>query len=231
MYSLCKPSQINQVSTTVHSLIKYAEKINLQVPELKDNDFQTVKIAGRTVYLTKEEIEETMKLVKKEALPAIVILIFSGVRIAELMGLEWKDIDIVNKTISISKQLYRTKKLGKTKSGKSRIVPMHDNVHKALKMIAQSKGATWITTGRIFEQKTKHIVTKETKKLAKRFGKDVIVHSYRHTCASLLIQAGESLEKIGHILGQSSRSVTASYAHLCTASVHCTINALPNCSF
>lgn len=39
-------------------------------------------------------------------------------------------------------------------------------------------------------------------------------HDLRHSCASYLAQAGASLVEIGSVLGHSSPSITAKYAHL-----------------
>jgi site-specific recombinase XerD len=39
-------------------------------------------------------------------------------------------------------------------------------------------------------------------------------HDLRHSCASFLAQNGASLVEIGSVLGHSSPSVTAKYAHM-----------------
>ena len=44
--------------------------------------------------------------------------------------------------------------------------------------------------------------------------KDFRWHDLRHTTASFLAQNGASLPEIGHVLGHSSPSITAKYAHL-----------------
>ena len=48
---------------------------------------------------------------------------------------------------------------------------------------------------------------------------DFCIHDLRHTCASLAVSAGVSLEALRDLLGHSSVTVTERYAHLAPAKV------------
>ena len=75
--------------------------------------------------------------------PVITTMLGTGVRVGEVLGLKWEDIDFENNTISINRTLVyiKDKKTGqfgfeeqapKTKNSK-RTIPLHKNVVKALK--------------------------------------------------------------------------------------------------
>lgn len=106
--------------------------------------------------LTPEQENELLERVKarprmKRHYPLIAVMLYTGMRIGETVGLTWSDIDMQNRTININHQLqYRringemklycidqrkNKKKGstKTKSGE-RIIPMNDRVYELFRL-------------------------------------------------------------------------------------------------
>lgn len=97
--------------------------------------------------LSEEEQTYLLKFIQQEEWkfyePVITTILGTGVRVGEVLGLKWEDIDFENNTISINRTLVyiRNKKTGKygfseqapkTKNSK-RTIPLHKNVVKALK--------------------------------------------------------------------------------------------------
>ena len=75
--------------------INIADKNYMKAPKLerKEADF-----------LDDEQVKQVLELLDKEPIKwktAIYLLIFSGIRRGELLGLEWIDIDFENKVIHI----------------------------------------------------------------------------------------------------------------------------------
>jgi len=215
----------------IKNLMNNAKACGLIPPSIESDQFSRYASNKRETYLTPDELSIVLNNASPKVAPVITMLVYSGIRIGEALALEWRDIDLKGRTILINKSRNENGSIGPTKTGKTRTIPLHPMVHNALKMIAQQSGGTWKTSGYVVNV-TRATIMKETKLLGKMVGKpELVIHSYRHTCASLLINAGESLEKIGYILGQSSAQVTAQYAHLCTASMHNTIAILPSISY
>ena len=82
--------------------------------------------------------------------PAFMVLIGTGCRCGEFIGLRWQDIDMENRTIDINHSLVRVKRLRndpdrrlgvslpKTESG-TRVIPMMDQVHEAFKLVYEEQ--------------------------------------------------------------------------------------------
>jgi integrase len=70
---------------------------------------------------------------------ALTIIVFSGVRVFEALGLRWCDIDFEDNTITIRNQLYRGvfKDSAKTPAGDDRVIPMLPFLREEL-LIAQT---------------------------------------------------------------------------------------------
>lgn len=183
-----------------------------------------------------EEISRFLMLLKDEPLKYRTffnILIFSGFRRGEIMGLEWKDIDFESNVISVRRTSNYTVGQGiytdttKTKSSqrtlKFPIAVM--NVIREYKSEQDSErermGNKWENTDRLF-------VTDFGKPLhpnmpyywLKRFcAKNTLpfhgLHSFRHTFASLLVSEGVDIVSVSGALGHSAVSTTSNvYCHL-----------------
>lgn len=210
------------------SLLRVAKKLKLQVPPLGDSVFIWEKTTNRDIYLTPEELEALLENCQPEFKHLFACLAYSGVRVGEALGLLWTDVDLKGKTLSIKRQKnIKSNKITTTKNGKERTIPIDDNIIKILRSYAQSKGSTWVLSGPVFDLKYKYI-NLELIRCRQYVGKKIVVHSLRHTAASLMIQAGVGLDKIGAILGQSSKEITAQYAHLDVNSLRSAIATLPS---
>jgi integrase len=68
-----------------------------------------------------------------DALPALVVALFSGLRTAELLQLDWSQIDLAEKVVRITR----------TKTGRPRIAPIPPNAVAWLKPYATGDGPLW----------------------------------------------------------------------------------------
>lgn len=146
----------------------------------------------------------------------------AGLRPGEIVGLEWGDVRLDDRRILIQRQV-RHGKVGPTKSGKPRLVPI---IEPLAKILAEWKLATG-GEGLLFKpltpwrKKTRFIGDKLVReKLREAFTaaglpeKLTWYHGSRHTYASQHVMGGGSLGTLREILGHSSVTVTERYAHL-----------------
>ena len=155
------------------------------------------------------------------------MLYFLGLRQGECTALNWNDIDFKNKKVKINKTL-TTKIKGenwtisspKTKNS-TRTLPLTEKVAKDLKnMYENAKQYTdfnrdWFVFGnsRPFAETT---IQKRKNDYCKKAGvKQIRIHDFRHSCASLLINKGASISLVSKYLGHSNPAITLSvYTHM-----------------
>ena len=160
---------------------------------------------------------------------AITLTLFTGVRLGELMGLEWSDIDFTNGIVSINKSSqYLTDKGVFTKTPKTessiREVAIPDFV---LSLLEEYRlwyetqksiyGELWTNSDRLFVQsdgKPMHpsTISKWFVKFVKEIGLPVInFHGLRHTNATLLISQNIDVAVVAARLGHAQITTTFNF--------------------
>lgn len=180
--------------------------------------------------LTRDELSSFLAVVSEhypKHYAMVLTLARTGMRIGEVIALKWGDVDFNSRFIVVQRNRYLGRE-GTPKNGKSRRVDMSRQLADTLlelrhhrKEEAMAKGEKEIPeylfvteTGRpIIVQ---HWYDKVFKKALVKVGlRQIRIHDLRHTYASLLIQAGESLAYIRDQLGHHSIKVTVDiYGHL-----------------
>jgi len=163
---------------------------------------------------------------------AVYIAIFGGLRLEEVTGLNWSDIDFDKKTIDINKTSQYITGMGiiegQTKTEKSaRNITISDaviNILKAYRLEQQKErlklADLWIETGKIFVQWNGKPMFPSTPsswfhKWLKKSGLPALkFHDLRHTNASLLISQGVDVALVSKRLGHSQITTTLNiYTH------------------
>ena len=155
---------------------------------------------GRLRWLSQEEINRLVdaagKSRNKELRAAVVIALNTGLRLSELLGLDWIYVDLSRGVI----------RLEITKSGRRREVPLNDDSYRALVSLGPK------VEGRVFQ--TRFIKTAYNNAVAIAKLDDVNFRTLRHTFASWAVMRGVTLKELQELLGHSSLTMTMRYAHL-----------------
>jgi integrase len=163
----------------------------------------------------------------------------TGMRLGELLGLKWGDVDFNSKFILVQRS-YKRGHLGKTKTGKTRRVDMSDQLLAALKRLQTERKKQALKHGLgepveiIFHQGGNHMeqnfVNKLFKRILKKAGiRELNFHYIRHTYASLLLSNGESPVYVKEQLGHSKIGTTVDiYGHLIPNANREAVNRLDN---
>lgn len=135
---------------------------------------------------------------------SLIMMLYTGVRVGELLNIKVDDVDLENKTINVEGT--------KTKNAK-RVVPIHD---KLIPILNRNLNGTYL----IENANGKPIHYDQYKKYffdpyMKFLGLTHTPHALRHTFASLMDSAGVSASSVAlkRIMGHANSSVTEHYTH------------------
>jgi integrase len=189
---------------------------------------------------TRDEIElilETCEKLVPFCYPVILTLARTGMRLGEVIALEWKDIDWNKKTISVRRS-YRRLEIGPTKTETMRFVDMTPHLASVLRSLyIRDKKRTLETgreikllfhrNGRIIEQ---NYIRRQFERVLKKAG--IVyrkVHNLRHSYASILLSEGAPLLYVSKQLGHRKVKTTLDvYSHWIPSEGQITSSVLDN---
>ena len=148
--------------------------------------------------------------------------IYTGMREGELAALEWDDIDLERRLITVQRSFD-----GPTKADDVRYVPILDPLLPILKswrvrcptahLFPNQRGEMFSPSSRIFQEVLHRILDRAgfpDQERSNKVRKYIVFHDLRHTFASLWVMRGGSVFTLSKILGHKSVQMTMRYAHL-----------------
>ncbi|MBP1047518.1 site-specific integrase [Enterococcus sp. BWM-S5] len=202
-------SALNQAVTDNHLLKNPCQNI-----VLKKNDAQEVRA------LTREEQRWLEKVSLKEPnCSAVLLALYTGMRIGEISGLKWSDIDFDNKRIAVNRTLYRTNAVEKgrktqviidspkTKSSK-RMIPIAGNLKGYLLEKRKKSTSEYVISCRGSYAEPRLINYRFKKLLIGTELTSIHFHMLRHTFATRCIEQGVDIVTVSKLLGHSSTKMT-----------------------
>ena len=206
--------------TSFRTLTRYVQSLNSVFVYAQRNriiDFnpcEFVRLPKSTPPKDREALTpEQRKKIDSCSSLACKIMMYCGLRRGELTALQWSDIDLKKKIITINKSYdYKNNeiKAPKTKAG-TRYVPIPKTLLNSLK----SKNKGYVVTNSNGEMMTEAAWNNHLKKIVKEVGFEFSYHQLRHTYATILYSAGVDPLTAQHLLGHSDVKTTMSiYTHL-----------------
>ena len=165
---------------------------------------------------------------------ALIFALLTGVRIGELRGLRWSDIDYATGRITIERQIIsgnRFAPIQTTKNGKARTFQLSQAALELLKKHRREQqiermacGDKWIEddvcAGLIFRKPNgdhyhQSTLREAIKKVGAAIGLEgMTAHDLRHSFAVAALRSGTDVKTVQHMLGHSSAAVTMNiYMH------------------
>lgn len=186
-------------------------------------------------YFQPETISEILKALEAEPLKWQLIthlLLVTGCRRGEIMGLKWEKIDFKTNRIKIDRALIVSPSMGvyesTTKTSDIRYLTLPAETLSLLRqhkreqlMLKLTNGDRWINTGYVFTQDNgdrmnPDSITAWLNDFSARHGLPHInPHAFRHTVASVLLANGTDIVTVAAQLGHASACTTENfYAHI-----------------
>lgn len=194
-----------QLKAVLNQIYKYALKMDIIIKDCSE----FVELGKRQAVIerkifTNEEILKLWKYKELDFVDTILIMIYTGLRIGELLTIENKNIDLENRTI----------KGGiKTDAGKDRIIPINMEILPLIRKRMKADKTHLITgmRGKKMAYQRYHMIFSD---LMEKLKMSHTIHDCRHTFASLLSNADANKISIAKIIGHSSYLTTGKiYTH------------------
>ena len=212
---------VNAVISVIQSSLKTAHVLELRNeyvagklkrPKLKEKPVECFTRAEQ------KQIERFVLNGSKDKLYGILLCLYSGLRIGELIALQWSDIDFSKGILTVSKSCYDGKDgliIDEPKTASScRTIPLPKQLFPILRGIRKKSDSLFVVSNhgkpvsvRSY-QRSFELLLKKLKIAHRGF------HSLRHTFATRALECGMDVKTLSEILGHKNPTVTLNrYAH------------------
>ena len=224
MIASLSPNTVNVIISVLKKSLKQAVIYGVAERQYSDGIIRPKLEEKRVECFTKEEqkkIEGYILQSKKQKLVGILLSLYSGLRIGELLALTWDDIDFIAGVLSVTKSChdgwgkegYR-RIVESPKTGSSvRLIPIPKKLHGVLKRAKKEIGGTYVVGGdklisvRSY-QRSFELLLKKLNIPRRGF------HALRHTFATRALECGVDVKTLSELLGHKNPTVTLNrYVH------------------
>lgn len=211
-------------------LINLSSSFNKAVEDnyLLENPFKNIKRIKipekQPNFFSKEEYDKLLEGIEDKGFRLLVeIAANTGLRSMELLTLEWNQVNLEERFITLNNHKHITK--GK----RVRTIPLNNRAMQVLcELVLVHKGNfVFNNDGLPLRQ---DYVTKKFKKYVKnaKVNPQLNFHSLRHSFASWLVQKGVGIYQVSKLLGHADIKTTQIYAHVRAEDLRESINTLNN---
>ena len=230
------PQTIIRVRTALSPIFSTAVKKEIMFKNPVANATSPKRDEKEKLFLDTEGCKQLLTVLDGPTNPqigrAIAMLLYTGMRVGELLSLHWDDVFLKDSILTVKHTLYRTGGKYKLTSPKTkssaRVIAMPPQLIAVLKeqqawqeQRKEDVAQRWIDRGAVFtgafgEYMNRTYLNSEFKKLLKENGfPDLHIHDLRHANASLLINMGVPVKVISEHLGHKNTMTTETiYAHI-----------------
>jgi integrase len=213
---------------TVKSILSFMKSGLKSKSNLFDVSLPKFKPEAVTVLSSAEQLRLELAARSSDAIDCIgvTLCLYTGIRIGELCGLMWSDIDFDRNRLHIRRTLQRIKNFGEgeNKTALTELSPKSDSSAREIPLPAflvelLNEHRTANGSGYVISRDGKPI---EPRNMQDRFKKllatagveQVNFHTTRHTFATRALENGFDVKTLSEILGHSSATITLNlYAH------------------
>lgn len=230
------PSTVHNIFRVLNSILsKAVDQGLIQRNPLKDIRKPKYEVK-KARYLSRAEQKQLEKTIRQDGKLEYLLCLYTGLRLGELCGLRWDDVDFLNNELHIRHTIKRVKQSGQKhtavivstpkSTSSERTIPVPPFLMQQLKRCRKENGFVFESTGgRYIDPRT---VQERFSGIAKQAG--IIgahMHTLRHTYATRCLEAGIPYDVLAELLGHSSPLVTLKcYAHCTGEQKHCYVNKL-----
>jgi len=205
-----------KVHFVAYSIIEYGIE-NHWCRENPVNYVKLPKEPQKTVgVFSRSAIKEILKHAETHPFgPAILILLYTGMRRGELLALQWGNVDLKERTIRVCKAVRKEKegyKINDTPKGKrDRVIPISDELLGAFERLKRNKSLF------VIAENGKGLSPDKFNDRYRKFFDDLPIeyksaHKCRHSFATYFLRSGGNIRALQELLGHKQLTTTQIYA-------------------
>ena len=218
------PSTVRGIFSFLCEVLKAAEKKDYIIPIRFDVELPKTKRNEPHAFTREEQkrIENALNICDNPNEIGILLCLYTGVRIGEVCGLKWEDIDFENELLHVRRTAQRVTVDGKSvlmelpsKSETScRKIPIPACLLAKLKSAREESASDYVLSTCSHMMDTRTFQNMYKKILARADVRYANAHTMRHTFSVRALELGFDIKTLSEILGHSDASVTLKfYAH------------------
>ncbi len=168
--------------------------------------------------LEQKKIEQAVLSDRRRKMIGILICLYAGIRVGELLALEWTDIDFTKNELTVRKTCYDKGKLRVTTTPKTassiRVIPLPKQLIPILKQHKNHSQSQYVIS-----EDGSYISVRSYQRSFELLLKKLNIphrgfHALRHTFATRAMECGMDVKTLSEILGHKNATVTLNrYAH------------------
>ena len=217
----------NLMLTVLNAAFTYACDMELLPANPCDRIRRVPGPPSRVEAFTREEqrrLEEAIAAWEDRRLFGIRLCLYTGLRIGELLGLEWQDVDMEKGILHIGKTVYREKNaagewqlfVDRPKTAASeRMVPLPGYLAEDLRIYRRGARSEFVIENKKAERMSirsyQYLFERLTEKARVR---KLNFHALRHTFATRALECGMDIKTLSELMGHKNATITLNrYAH------------------
>lgn len=220
------PNTVNSVISRLKDSLKKAVISGVITKEFSSNIIRPKSREKQVDCFSKAEqkkIEQYILTKQKPKLYGFLLCLYTGLRIGELLALTWKDVDLINGKISVSKSCHDSWISGKyvkvTDTPKTensyRLIPLPKQLLPILRELKKKSDCDYLIDGKSEYGAQVRSYQKTFDRLLNKLNiPHKGFHSLRHTFATRALECGMDIKSLSEILGHKNPNITLKrYAH------------------
>lgn len=224
------PSYIQTICFIIESTIRFCVENNLCSP-ISGKIVRPAKVRKDIKILSFEEqkvLERILLTDINETKIGILLSLYAGLRVGEVCGLRWENIDLENGIIHIDSSVERIKNINKQNSSSKTILILSDtksdtsnrtipisNILQKILLKNKQNNNRFVIEGKTYPYADPRTLQYAFKKCLKECElPEINYHALRHTFATRCVEAGVDIKSLSEILGHSNVNITLNtYVH------------------
>lgn len=214
------PNSVNFILAVLKSSLKKGVQLGIIEKQYGDAIVRPRNRPNAVSCFTKEEQQKIENYILKQKNPylfGILLALYSGLRIGELLALTWEDIDLQRGTLSVTKSCYDKWENGryikaidttKTKSSE-RVIPLPRQIVVHMRALKKQTDSRYVVVGKTAWGAQVRPYQRAFERLLKKLNiKHRGFHALRHTFATRALEVGVDVKTLSEILGHRDPSIT-----------------------